>query len=498
MLVSDHMRKEVMEITGVGETKGWNVCDVIIYEDEPVLAKFNVIDETSPFYFLHGAIIDLKKRIVYATSGGQIPPSVAVNLTEVNDKIEFTNLLPKSNEDSEPEEIGGETISLTKSSLKIKPYFDGVVMQVFKYDGIIYTSSQRQFNPEKSKWGDSPYFLDLYRELNGPTSELFDKEKRFSPHTHVFVMVHHAFFVSSKLRIKKPFLVYLGSLQSWSTSNCPYFDEEVDWELHRPTNLSTTIGEGIYTPPVFDVEECNKFLRTGWDSLTEEEINETDNRLLPGETVVIYEHNEDGSVKQTLKVFSPASHWRFKLRGDNANVKLAIYQNFDYLRTRPAKKGQTDDSRNIQNYSRMFPTLAARSPKEISDLIMEEKLIYWPTSDRKLQGKSLVENLFNVYLMAVPHHLQESVNLIYDEYTCDNQRLTDWICSFKSQTSEEITSKFLHPDSRVVDRIVALNSYAAYKSKNPNSHKITIRKALQIENGVNLYRLTRTMNSAQN
>ena len=63
-------------------------------------------------------------------------------------------------------------------------------------------------------------FGKIYSSLNGPTEELFDMTKKYSPYRHSFLMVHPDTVICTRQRIGCGFLVYLGCTKEWE--ECPY------------------------------------------------------------------------------------------------------------------------------------------------------------------------------------------------------------------------------------------------------------------------------------
>ena len=93
--------------------------------------------------------------------------------------------------------------------------FDGTILRVSRYNGKSFISTNKNLDPRKSHWGNSPNFVDIYNDFGGPElSSLFDPKFKSSNITHTFMLVHPALQCASRVNIGKGYLTYLGTLKN--------------------------------------------------------------------------------------------------------------------------------------------------------------------------------------------------------------------------------------------------------------------------------------------
>ena len=92
----------------------------------------------------------------------------------------------------------------------ITPFYEGVTLRVFKWNGKVYYASNRRLDARESKWGDSKNFYTMYQEAKGPSEdELFDKDCPYSHTMYVFTIVHPDILNATRQHVIDPYIVLI-------------------------------------------------------------------------------------------------------------------------------------------------------------------------------------------------------------------------------------------------------------------------------------------------
>ena len=489
------LKKQVANILGIEVSAGWAVLDGDV-EKELYLVHFTVQANMNKYGALRGLVVSLKHKAVIARSFGYTPSATLDEL-----KVGVDNML-RFTDDSGTDHV----IDMEKAI--IKPKFEGTLLRVFKYDGKVYHSTHRRLNANKSRWGRSATFMEMYTELGGPKDEdLFDPKFSYSPFCHLFLIVHPDVLVVSKISLNPGFLVYLGPKEMFSPNdpNFPYKDEidKVEVGVQTPPVTTELIqsapeegGKALYTPLNLTIEKANAHLRYGFYEPFDD--SDLEPRLSPGEAIVITTLTGDGQVKPCLiQIQSTAYSWRLSMRENNPNLLHRFYDlvNFSYLPT------ETDEG--LTEYTRLFPILKPYPLSEIERFLTSDgPIIVWPGGEASsMWMKNRSDNLYNIFmcfLAAVPLHRQKEVASMYTHLVDSREAVIEWIQNLEQTQADVMVS----PDysDRIKNIIDASRSFvqkgmASGRVKNVSRDiALSIRKLILQERGPSLYRLQKEMN----
>jgi len=441
--------------------------------------------DVSLFGNLRGVVVDTNHGNVVCTSYPHAPRIITSSLSSVDGKIFLS-----------------ENIVLDKEKTRIKMGFEGTLIHVFKHAGKIYRSTRKRLDPSKSRWGNSKTFGEMYWELNGPSDDsLFDSTKDYSPFCHSFIMVHPDVQVCTRDDVSTGFMVYLGPKQMYTTLNCPYSSETVDFNLRVPETSSNLAPGVVYAPGNLTLEEANKQLLFGFYEGFEG-YQYLDSRLLSGEFVII-ENMETG---QMYRVESPSYAWRNQIRNNNPNLLHRFFEliDFAYLKNTPE-----DDIK----YRSMFPILTLYDKVSLDRTINAGHIIIWPQQSEDeipmpTTRDSKLYNIWEAYLVSVPPSRQKEVFGFYDLLISRRQELVNWLI----ETSENNNSKITDYSKRMQDILIKTRQFAVSRyNKGENFDTKTkefknvdvmtrenIRNFISKEVGSSLYRLIREMDRIKN
>lgn len=188
--MEDHIESTMTEMYNVRFDGKWNVLsDAQDHELYLVHYGDDFAMEGPKYPFLRGVVIDNKRKYTVCKS------------------FDYTENVVT---DSIPERLSGDG---WKYSLGV----EGTIIRVFKHEGIVYYSTQKKLDASRSRWGNSPLFLDSFVKYHGPSGEkLFSPESKFSSVCYIFMVVNEDILVSSKIPVgegfsRSGFVVYMGS-----------------------------------------------------------------------------------------------------------------------------------------------------------------------------------------------------------------------------------------------------------------------------------------------
>ena len=513
---NDDTRRIISKVLNIENSAAWEVISsdpdqnlyMVHHKPEADLTKYGDI---------RGIVVDTKAETIVSRSYGYTPTVV-------------TNEIPNSLNLVLTDQMGMPH-TLNTGRCLIKTGFEGTVINVFKHNGVVYRTTRKRLDAGKSRWGNSKTFMEMYWSLGGPSDNiLFDSQTKYSPYVHTFIIVHPDVLVVSKDNIGNGYLVYLGVKQMWSLNydECPYKQtnkdgtlmvSEDEWEhdqrvnagwidetLHVPETVSdlkadTTYLQGgvIYAPPNLSLNEANKHLMFGfYDPF--EGFHQLDQRLLPGEFVIIQQLDETDAVSKMFKIESVAYNWRLGMRDNNPNLKHRFFQliNGSYLRY--------DTAEGKSRYEALYPYLTSYDKESIKAQVKEEPYVVWPQGQLPvLKGKeSLMYNIWLAFLNTVPLHNQRDASSYLDYLYGKRDELIAWLRNLENQGHID-ASLF---SRRVLDVIEAGRKFAQQRVHNGqdrdrNGKKLSvkdmtkenIRNLIMKEEGNSLYRLIREMDA---
>nr|WIL05419.1 putative polynucleotide kinase [Pithovirus mammoth] len=289
---------KVSQLLGVPISRHWSKADS---NEDLELYHFAPEADVSQYGSVRGVVVDPVENVIVARSYDYTPTLTA-------DKILLDDNQGLSVVDDE-----GKLHLVEKDKFFFRRGFEGTIMRVFKHNGKVYHSSHRRLDTYRSRWGTSPPFLQIYQDLGGPKDEeLFNPEMDFSPHCHVFLMVHPSLLNASLQVMDSGYIVYLGSLKMWGEDK--FVGKKIDWELHRPSCVSSLPEEisspFLLAPPESSLEEANLHLEKGWNGVD-------------GEFIIIYivpEKETESRMPHLLKVASTSYQNRSSVRNNDPNI----------------------------------------------------------------------------------------------------------------------------------------------------------------------------------
>ena len=279
-------KSEVASILNIPTTYDWSIMDTYP-EHDLVLVHYTYNGDMNNFGHLKGVIVDTKEKKVVCQSFGYAHTVTSNHLKVIkgsaNGKVPDKFLF---------KDDSGSRIDMKVADVKITKGYDGAIIRVFKHRGKVFTSTHKKIISDKSSWGNSLSFSDMYRELLGPTEELFSPSEESSPFTYIFMMAHPCLQIAS--RMTSPKLFYLGYNGEGTPSVFP----------------ATTPAE------VLTVEEAEDFLQNGYGP----HVETTNSFLSHGEFVMLI------SDQRCVKVQSDAYRWRTEMRDSDPNIEHLVFQ----------------------------------------------------------------------------------------------------------------------------------------------------------------------------
>lgn len=488
---NDEIRRTIAGVVGIEDSAAWQI---VSSDTEHNLHMINHKPEASLVEYgqIRGIVVDTNAKSIVCQTYGYTPIVSANTLRECDGVVSVTD-------------ENGKSHSIDLNTSDIKMGFEGPLINVFKHDGVVYHSTRKRLDADRSRWGGSKPFMQMFRELGGPEDdELFDPDSDYSPYVHMFIVVHPDVLVASKGDVGNGYLVYLGYKQMWSVEDdqCPYnqnvttedcpadgrpISGQIDSTLCLPKTVST-IEEAkqghVYLPPSLTLEQANKHLRFGTHAPT----CMKDERMESGEFVVI--HTPTG----LLRVESPSYAWRARMRENDPNLLHRFYQlvNGSYPRC--------DHADELEAFTKLYPVF---TPYEMESFQENLPYVVWPQADSEEVDLSDRENrLYNIYLCflnAVPLHRQKEVVDYLDTLYTQRGELINWL--------KYLDGKSLNGYSPRVNNIVttarrfAQDKFNRGDNTGPDGRKLTlksmtgfnIRNFVLKEEGTSLYRLIREM-----
>ncbi len=309
-------------------------------------------------------------------------------------------------------------------NVSITPAFDGCVLRISKFAGKTLMTTARRLNIEKSRWGSSPTFPEMYKELHGPEPmSLFDTKVRYSNITHLFMLCHPALCAGSRCPIGDGYLVYLGyqvnnldmAEVSVLVGSEPY--ETVSALQNGVANLTARNvkpfdSEGKVCPPVHpgskkddpnnfgfivastwvqsdkettleQVEAlANKILIAGYSAYEPEDFDDVDPRLTQGESLIVA-YSDAGGNRRMIRLAPVASNWRIALMDNTANRyhTYVCYYSYcfpAYAATKydPTTPGENwvkvfNGNESVYSYEQLFPYCATPTGEEFRNWHLE-------------------------------------------------------------------------------------------------------------------------------
>lgn len=438
-------------------------------------AHYTEAADMAMFGKLRGVVVDSERKFVVAKSfsfpfnakSDQLTADAKGNLAVVD--------------------VNGNEHKFVSGEYSLHHGFEGVILRIFKHDGVVYTTSHRRLNVEKSHYGKSKRFIEMYNELGGPKPEsLFDAGKKFSPYTYIFIVVHPDLLIGTKQDVGKGFLVLLSIETVFTPETAPAaIGDDYEKIPKIPSSLPETLlpllskqsvvdaidakdvktaVQSVYHPVPLTLDDANKHLKDGF--FTGNKPETVDPRLSQGEFVIIYKYYPGTkNVMSLMRVESTGYSWRLSMRNDDPIPKHRFFElmtGADLL---------TEKKDGLQQFKKSFVLFPLYDPDEVSKELETESLRI--VSDKDAEAPADYEDrkymIWMNLLMATPPQLQKQVINLLKEYTGDLKNTehklkmllkTEYSSSDVEKLPEKLKSLYLQyggKNARMsVDKAVAL------------------------------------------
>ena len=506
--IAEDVKSQIAKILQIPNNDQWELCDSI---PEESLYMIHYTDIANPEIYgkYRGTIVDTKAGIVIRKGLGYTS-TVTLDQLPINDQKQYLELTDELN-----------NVHLL-DKIMITRGFEATHISVFKHNSKVYHSTNKRINSSKARWGGSKTFLELYYEVGGPLDDyLFDPQTVNSPFVYDFLIVHESLLNVTKLPVGVGFIVSLGVKTMWDQKNNPYPDTTnlskdfiiatIEGTDKLPLNPKTPV---IYTPSTINIETANAHLKYGFYDI--QDYNNLDQRLTPGEFVIIYNLDSENNIAKTFKVQSTSYAWRWNVRNNDPNVKHRLYQ----LSSQANGINGTDLELLIEGFVGEFPVMDKYDDyfcnfndyinNKLQGEIIESPLIVYPQRfnylntdySKMLETKEQrFQNIFLCLLMSIPLHLQKEYLGYYNQFQNDRYNVISWLKDFAIKGNIPVDETYY----RVRNIIQEAKKQAKYQkslpqqsTKNINFTSLVnkiIYTFIHRERGDSLYRLIKLMNS---
>jgi hypothetical protein len=502
----DALTKRCAEIIGMKDLTGWSVIDTF---ENLALVHYNPKTDFQKFGRIRGLLLDTESGDIIADSFGYTPIAVYDEITPIDDVVSITDT-----------DGVNHKFLLTDKDVYVKRVFEGVVIRVIWYNNKMYRITHKKIIPTRSKWGNSKRFLNIYDEANGPTAEqLFDTTKPYSSTCYHFLAVDGTLLVATRQKVLAPYLVYIERQEI-----CLQKPEE-DVAIGDPTfsmieKISGTVSiSGIYNPAELNINNVNRFLKSGYYAYKEFNFDE---RQLTGESVIFYRKVGE-LIVDVVKVNSKSYEWRSNLRGGNHNIVNQFYAKLNSVYGDIKEDSQWEKFKSNLILFPLYSPDLMKNEYYKRDYLKDDEDEERKKENRKNEGililgieegYELNRELYNTkqarihlfwmnYVLALPISHQETALDLLDNFITDRDNLVKWLC-----TLEENVKKVEEPEyCKYIVRII----YSARKEGNKavkdgtnltrkgqvlNYKAMVKRKIYDLinnERGTSLYAMTREM-----
>lgn len=446
------LETQLEKYVGIPSITGWKVID-----SNSKLALIHHVND-SELGSLRGDIYDINTGVRVAASYGHTPVAICDSLVLQDSVLKI-------------EDKNGIQHTFSTDSLKIQPLFEGTILRVFLFDGVVYYSGHKKIDTTNSHWGGGIRFVAAYHEGGGPNpSLLFDLKKKYNPYCHIFLVCHPDLLVATKQRVKKPYVVYLETREMYDVEKCPYPKHEID-NVKREFPVKTKIGKvmdetGTYLPLELTIEQANKHLKVGYYH----EIDNEEKRLLPSEALLI----SDG--KDMIKVHSTGYEWRVWMRGDCTSIKFRFYELVDLIK------------KHFDKFVNFTPPHASALKKEFHKSGHILVLSDLGTKSENLKFIEKMRILWTNFVFVLPCSKQELALGLYEEFFADRRELIRLI--------SELVDSNEYIENKHVYKIVCDVRNCTYKLQGKNYTKAVNERILTLlenDSAVRIHRMLRAI-----
>lgn len=274
---------------------------------------------------IRGVVIDLENEKILTPGFSNTRKAIVSPESIANSETAILK-----NEFSITDEYGVEhIIDLKNKKTQIIPFSSGFGVQVFKHNGVIYTSMRTSIRPFKTKRkrGKKGYktFEEMWVESgNIDVESLFPEDVKDSPYVYLFYVTHNQLLQENKIPIFEGGFITLSNIYNmWD-----YDDDYTDIVHEEPVefdsiNILPKTYDGFEIPFIFDPEPLNKadafnFLLYGFGNKL------IRGRLGQGESVLLIK-DDDTSITGTtvIHLMSDAYSYRESLIKGSSNLYAA-------------------------------------------------------------------------------------------------------------------------------------------------------------------------------
>lgn len=251
---------------------------------------------------LRGTIVDINTMKIVCSSFGYTPNIVTGSVPEIGQLLTDTN-----NKDFNFPE-----------NFNLSPVTEGALLRVWMYEDEIMVSSHRKINCEKSRWGSSGFFKELFYKYIGD----FDiKNVIADNNVAYFILMDKDLTISTKFPIgnRNGLLLFIGTRTAENeetnidnTYNIPSFSNYNNPEYENCT---------LFSSWNMTQDEANKHLNQGfydYPAKSQEDI------LCLSEAVIV-SYMVDNK-KKVATLMSPAYYRRFKMVDNDPNILHRCYK----------------------------------------------------------------------------------------------------------------------------------------------------------------------------
>lgn len=359
--------------------------------------------------------------------------------------------------------------------IRFQNFFPGPVIRIWKYKGVVYTSTHKKIMINKSKWGSDESFEKLFIDIFGRgistiqelDSFIFDTSKETSNYCHAFILSSPKITTDSRINLGNGLLVYLKSfeLNHFLPGAFKYYkhhkvveNEIKEWSFFsefEPESLPSPEEYGtVIKAKYFGLELSNKILFSGYSNISESIISEMDYRIRPGESLIAL--FPDNSI---CKICPRSVNWRNVLLNNNYNLYGQFWHNMDYVLKRKKEIPESNADipkfhgiERLYTYEELFPELGFPDKYELIAFSQKKSLVpdvfeSIPKKDTPENAKIFKKrNIAYCTLFAVPYSFMEQAGNFYKNYSDDLKNIESFFSDNVKTLGKAVKSNTLVQD----------------------------------------------------
>lgn len=416
-------------------------------------------EERTALLACNGHIYDLQSKKIVCVANGYVPTlTVSSSVNEIPDSL--------------TDEYG--LVHTGFSNAKFKPAFEGTIIRLWKRDGYHGMSTHSSINIEKSFYGKSKPFSQLYKEYNGPThDELFDPTKPNGNVVYFFIIINKDLLVVNQGSVGKGYIIFISFAE---LEDKDLSDTTTDWKISERFKFLESNDPFDYfrmsddakidfasTPSFLDREVAIGYLKYGMMYKKKENFEKLPPLLQNGESLVAIigtdaYHVNSESYNHRLAIYGAEPNTSFHacsiydlcLKG-TATVPLSSFNGID-------KKIDT-----YSNYWELFPFICTPTIEQFDKLVSlpDDELLVGPLKNIKpVSEKDLntaddrydlrLRNALFCYYMSLPLHLKKEASQYYKKYLERVNFLYTYIFQNYDVMEDSFIKKRQNPDNSIL------------------------------------------------